>query len=166
MTRRVSARFPRIRFEAQIAQHTLTNAKWMRVNVTGYGNAGGRIEGKSGSVFLPLERRALEVFEESDDEVYQARHPRMKNSVERDGAVSCHDFDRTWLLSEGRSDRLRENSFGRSNDRFGFSLHDDVGREVLDEENWETASMARDLTLDSAAFMVGSDIPPHTSDSV
>lgn len=41
LTRRVRARLPRMRGDAQMKQQMLTNAKCINVSVTGYGNAGG-----------------------------------------------------------------------------------------------------------------------------
>lgn len=108
-----------------------------------------------------LERRALDVFEDRDEEVYHTRQPRTKSRVDFDGAAPAfsHDIDRAWLLvaSPPRSERLRLKSRGRSKLRLGLSVdrHDVVGREVWDlEEKEETASNARDRTLESAAFIV------------
>lgn len=118
-----------------------------------------------------LESRALEVLEEREEEVYQARQPKTKIQVEREGAAPAfsHDSDRLWWLAVvvvvwvWRSDRLRANRRGRSKLRLGLLVcHDDAvasGSEELDDEvekdeREETASNARDLTLESAAFIV------------
>lgn len=118
-----------------------------------------------------LESRALEVLEEREEEVYQARQPKTKIKVEREGAAPAfsHDSDRLWWLAVvvvvwvWRSDRLRANRRGRSKLRLGLLVcHDDAvasGSEELDDEvekdeREETASNARDLTLESAAFIV------------
>ena len=124
-----------------------------------------------------LESRDLEVLEEREEEVYQARQPKTKIKVEREGAAPAfsHDSDRLWWLAVvvvvvvvvvvwvWRLDRLRANRRGRSKLRLGLlGCHDDAvasGSEELDDEvekdeREETASNARDLTLESAAFIV------------
>lgn len=113
------------------------------------------------------------MLEESEEEVYHARQPRMKISVERDGALDdccSHDLLRECdcvpsvsFEEEAKSDRFRVNKRERSKLRFGLPVdeecHDDkdvgsVDAEEEEEENCDTASMARDRTLDRAAFIV------------
>lgn len=112
------------------------------------------------------------MLDDSEDDVYQAKQPRMNRTVDRDGfvnalvvivvavALDCHS-------SACLSARGRAKSRGRSKLRFDLvrseERHADVvGSDVWDEEeaeeNWDTASRARDRTLDKAAFMVPSNV--------
>lgn len=109
----------------------------------------------------PLERSAFDVLDESEEEVYHAKQPSTKSSVEREGASACTHADLDSPDGPSRSERLRLNRRGRSRLRLGLSedrfakLVGRAERELLEaDDSCETASSARDLTLENAASML------------
>ena len=101
-----------------------------------------------------MERSALDVLDESDDDVYHAKQPSTKRSVERDGASACvHDLE---AARPSRSERLQVNRRGRSRLCLGSRLEEAIGR-ARDKEVKECLGAAwhRRLSRDNCRYWTG-----------